>query len=119
MRPQPQPNRPNSRWQTTRDFCAMLCRNPLMPAAPIYGGKNWYYAYGENCSAKAIERDAGVLADLSSGNTNRPFQVIDDGWQLGGANTGCCSGGPWRFGNVGFPDMPGLASRLKDIGVRP
>jgi len=56
-----------------------------MPAAPIYGGNNWYYAYGENCSAKAIERDAGVLADLAGGHANRPFQVIDDGWQLAGA----------------------------------
>ncbi len=106
-------------WQATRNFCALLCRDPRMPAAPIYGGNNWYYAYGKDCSAKAIERDAGVLADLSGGHVNRPFQVIDDGWQLAGANTGCCSGGPWHYGNEGFPDMPGLASRLKAMGVRP
>ena len=36
--------------------------------------------YGDNCSAKAIERDAGIIADLSGPHANRPFQVIDDGW---------------------------------------
>jgi alpha-galactosidase len=90
-----------------------------MPESPIYGGNNWYYAYGENCSAKAIERDASLLADLADSAANRPFQVIDDGWQLASAGRGCCSGGPWRYGNVGFPDMPGLAARLKAIGIRP
>ncbi len=106
-------------WQAARSFCTLLCHNPRMPATPIYGGNNWYYAYGDNCSAKAIERDAGIIADLSGPHANRPFQVIDDGWQLAGANTGCCSGGPWRYGNEAFPDMPVLAARLKATGVRP
>ena len=106
-------------WQATRSFCTLLCHNPRMPATPIYGGNNWYYSYGDNCSAKAIERDGGIIADLSGPHANRPFQVIDDGWQLAGANTGCCSGGPWRYGNEAFPDMPGLAARLKATGVRP
>jgi alpha-galactosidase len=106
-------------WQAARSFCALLCRSPRATAAPVYGGNNWYYAYGKDCSAKTIERDAGLLAELTGENKNRPFQVIDDGWQIAGANTGCCSGGPWRYGNAAFPDMPGLAARLKSIGVRP
>ena len=76
-------------------------------------------AYGENCSASAIERDAGVLADLTGGLANRPFQLIDDGWQQRATKNGCCTGGPWRQCNAAFPDMPGLASRLKGMGVRP
>ncbi len=107
-----------SPWQATRAFCALLCRTPRMPTAPVYGGNNWYYAYGENCSAKAIERDAGLLTELAGSAANRPFQVIDDGWQIA-SGSGCCGGGPWRYGNAGFPDMPGLATRLKSKGVRP
>jgi alpha-galactosidase len=107
-----------SSWQAARAFCAVMCSAPRLPSAPVYGGNNWYYAYGENCSAKAIERDAGLLADVAGSAVNRPFEVIDDGWQLA-SGTGCCSGGPWRYGNAGFPDMLGLAARLKVIGVRP
>ncbi|HEY6248227.1 MAG TPA: hypothetical protein VIX17_30135 [Pyrinomonadaceae bacterium] len=103
-------------WQAARAFCMLLCTKPRMPSMPIYGGNNWYYAYGENCSAKAIERDASLLADLTGAVANRPFEVIDDGWQLAGGNT---SGGPWRYSNAGFPDMPGLAARLKAMGVKP
>jgi len=106
-------------WQAARDFCAILCPKPRLAKEPIYGGNNWYYAYGENCSAETIERDAGLLADLTGNNRNQPFQVIDDGWQMATARTGCCAGGPWRHGNAAFPDMPGLASRLKAMGVRP
>jgi alpha-galactosidase len=108
-----------SAWQAAHEFCALMCRSPRMPTIPVYGGNNWYYAYGENCSAKAIERDAGLLSDLVGSALNRPFQVIDDGWQLVTSAQDCCSGGPWRYGNAGFPDMPGLASRLKTMGVRP
>ena len=108
-----------SPWQAAHEFCAMMCRSPRMPPTPIYGGNNWYYAYGENCSAKAIERDAGLLSDIVGSVSNRPFQVIDDGWQMVSSAPDCCSGGPWRYGNAGFPDMPGLASRLKTMGVRP
>jgi alpha-galactosidase len=82
-------------------------------------GNNWYYSYGENCSAKEIERDAALLAELCERNAKRPFQVIDDGWQIASAGSGYCSGGPWRYANAGFPDMPGLTSRLKAMGVRP
>ncbi len=110
---------PESPWQAARAFCALMCAAPRLPSAPVYGGNNWYYAYGENCSARSVERDADLLADLAGSTVNRPFQVIDDGWQIASLGTGCCSGGPWRYGNAGFPDMPGLATRLKAMGVRP
>lgn len=44
--------------------------------------------------------------------------VIDDCWQehhrLDEYN-----GGPWTKGNAKFPDMKGLADKLKEKGVRP
>jgi len=102
-----------SAFQSARRFCHMLCAQPRLPSAPVYGGNNWYYAYGRNCSAAAIERDAGLMAELAPSGSNRPFMVIDDGWSP--TNTA----GPWEHGNAGFPDMPGLAAAVKRLGVRP
>ena len=84
-----------------------------LPAAPVYGGNNWYYAYGRNCSAAAIETDSALVAELSPTGGNRPFMVIDDGWTI--TNTA----GPWDRGNDRFPDMAALAGAMKKEGVRP
>lgn len=102
-----------SAFQSARRFCRQLCARPRLPSAPVYGGNNWYYTYGRNCSAAAIERDAGLMAELAPSGRNRPFMVIDDGWSP--VNTA----GPWDRGNAGFPDMPGLAAAIKRGGVRP
>ena len=102
-----------SAFQSARRFCRQLCAQPRLPSAPVYGGNNWYYAYGLNCSAAAIERDAGLMAELAPSGPNRPFMVIDDGWSA--TNTA----GPWGRGNAGFPDMADLAAVVKRQGVRP
>jgi alpha-galactosidase len=102
-----------SAFQSARRFCRQLCTQPRFPVAPVYGGNNWYYAYGRNCSAATIERDAGLMAELAPAGANRPFMVIDDGWSV--TNTA----GPWERGNAGFPDMAGLAAAVKRQGVRP
>jgi alpha-galactosidase len=102
-----------SAFQSARRFCRQLCSQPRLPSAPVYGGNNWYYAYGRNCSAAAIERDASLMAELAPSGPNRPFMVIDDGWSL--TNTA----GPWERGNAGFPDMAELAAAIKRQGVRP
>lgn len=99
-------------FPSARRFCRELCARPRLPAAPVYGGNNWYYAYGRNCSAAAIERDAALMAELAPSGPNRPFMVIDDGWSP--VNTA----GPWDRGNAGFPDMPGLAASIRRAGVR-
>ncbi len=102
-----------SAFDAARRFCHSLCATPRLPATPIYGGNNWYYAYGRNCSAADIERDSALIAELSPSGDNRPFMVIDDGWTP--ANTV----GPWDHGNERFPDMPGLAASMKKLTVRP
>lgn len=102
-----------SPFQSARRFCRQLCAHPRLASAPVYGGNNWYYAYGRNCSAAAIERDARLMAELAPPGPNRPFMVIDDGWSP--VNTA----GPWDRGNAGFPDMPGLAAAINRAGVRP
>ena len=93
-----------------------LCDTPLSPAAPVYGGNNWYYAYGKS-SREQILRDTAFIAEMAEGLENRPFMVVDDGWQLH-ENDGACNGGPWTP-NDRFGDMATLASAMKDAGARP
>ncbi|MBS1858956.1 MAG: hypothetical protein JST11_26525 [Acidobacteria bacterium] len=100
-------------FAAARQFCRMLCAAPKLPAEPVYGGNNWYYAYGRNCSAADIERDTALMAELAPAGKNRPFMVIDDGWSV--TNTA----GPWDRGNERFPDMAALAGAMKRQGVRP
>ena len=97
-------------------FCRLLCPAPRLPASPICGNNNWYYAYGRNFDSDAMLRDAEFLAELSEGHKNRPYCVIDAGWTPGTV----CPGGPWTAGDAKrFPDMPGLAVGMKKLGVRP
>ena len=100
-------------FESGRRFCRVLCDQPRLASAPVYGGNNWYYAYGRNCSATDIERDSSLLAELAPAGRNRPFMVIDDGWSV--TNTA----GPWERGNARFPDMPRLAAAMKQQNVQP
>jgi alpha-galactosidase len=100
-------------FDAARMFCRRLCAKPILPAAPVYGGNNWYYTYGRNCSAEGILRDSENMASLSPGGANRPYMVIDDGWQPTNVV------GPWDRGNARFPDMPELARQMVKKGVRP
>lgn len=93
------------------DFCGKLCENPILPKERIYGGNNWYYAYGKS-SYEQIISDTRLLVSLSEGIENRPFEVIDDCWQV----KKCA--GPW-IPNKKFRDMGKLADEIKELGARP
>ena len=98
-----------------RAFCRALCDRPTLPSRPLYGSNNWYYAYGRNTSAAASLKDAELMAELAPvGAENRPFVVIDMGW--GAPPDGA---GPVTQTRSSYPDMQGLARRMKDLGVRP
>jgi alpha-galactosidase len=98
-----------------RAFCRVMCEKPILAAKPVYGSNNWYYAYGRNTSAAASLKDAALMAELMPPNPeNRPFVVLDMGW--GAAREGA---GPVTQTEKDYPDMPGLASRMKELGVRP
>jgi alpha-galactosidase len=101
-------------FEAAQRFCRALCRYPRLPQAPVYGGNNWYYTYGQNFSEADILRDSELIASLSPAGMNRPFMVIDDGWQAARHTAG-----PWDRGNEGFPDMPRLAGDMTRRGVRP
>ncbi len=105
-----------SAFSAATRLCKLMCDRPLMPAEPVYGGNNWYYAYG-NSSHDEILKDAEFVASSApAGAKNRPFMVIDDGWQI---EHGSFNGGPWDRGNARFPDMPRLAREMADRGTRP
>ena len=99
-------------------LCKSLCPAPCLPRFPVYGGNNWYYAYGKS-SHEQILRDAALMASLAPHATrNTPFMVIDDGWQPR-ADEGGATGAPHTHGNDRFPDMPGLAQAMRQGGTRP
>ncbi len=93
-------------------LCGRLCDSPRLPKQPVYGGNDWYYAYGHN-SADGILRDSGLIASLAGDQRNRPWMVIDDGWQR------VSTAGPWKEGNRRFPDMPALYTKMRAEGVKP
>lgn len=107
---------PADAFQFVCAFMRDLCDAPKRPPALVYGGNNWYYAYGDS-SQEAILRDSAFIAEMAEGLPERPYMVIDDGWQVTGGPGGV-NGGPWT-GNDRFPDMPGLASSMKGLGVKP
>ncbi len=98
-------------YRAACDFCALLSPNPLLPDAPVYGGNNWYYAYGHS-SYEEIVSDCSLQAKLAKGLDNRPFMVIDDGWQ-----PNPCAG-PW-IANEKYGDMKKVADAFRGMDVRP
>lgn len=98
-------------------FCKQLCASPRLPATPIYGSNDWYYAYGKNSSATVLA-DADHIVELSPSGPNRPYVVMDDGWQPGrGASK--VGTGTWDHANEKFPDLPRLLDEVKQRGARP
>lgn len=93
------------------DYCKTLCDDPIFPKERVFGGNNWYYAYG-NSSYGEIISDTKCQVELSEGIDNKPFEVIDDCWQLHSCE------GPW-LPNEKFSDMKKLADEIKQIGARP
>ena len=93
------------------DFCKSLCANPILPQTPVYGGNDWYYAYGNNSFESAVN-DAALQAVFAKDIKNRPFMVIDDGWEQGDTS------GPW-LPNDKFKDMRAVCEEIKAAGCRP
>ena len=106
-----------SAYAALHAFCRRMCPHPRLPPRPVYGSNDWYWAYGKN-SAETVLADAEHVVELSPAGENRPFAVIDDGWQPGRGSdkTGA---GSWDRGNEKFADLPGVAARMRRAGARP
>ena len=103
-------------FSAAQAFCRRMCTDPLPVKAPVYGSNNWYYAYGVSSRADIL-RDASYVAKMTEGLENRPFMVIDDGWQI--AHSASYNGGPWDQGNADYGDMGQLAADIKAMDVHP
>lgn len=99
-------------YKACKDFCKRMCDDGIFPSVPVYGGNNWYYAYGDS-SDEEIVRDAKMLAEASEGLANRPYVVVDDGWE----KNRCA--GPWDALRGTFKDMQKLARDIRSQGVLP
>lgn len=110
------PRSGESALEAARAFCAELCPRPRLPAEPVYGGNDWYYAYGNSSHVESVD-NAKRTADWAGEQANRPYMVIDDGWQL--CRPYIYNGGPWHQGNFKFPDMARLAEEIRAAGVKP
>lgn len=98
-------------YASLHDYCKTICDNPIFPKEKIYGGNNWYYAYGKS-SYEEIISDAKVQVELAKGIANKPFEVVDDCWQINSCE------GPW-IPNEKFGDMKKLADEIREVGARP
>ncbi|HEY6899232.1 MAG TPA: hypothetical protein VI233_01255, partial [Puia sp.] len=98
-----------STFQTDTRFCKMMCDTPRLPDKPVYGINDWYFAYGKN-SKDLILSTTATMSELATDNDNRPYSVIDDGWEDGDVFTRC---------NDKFGDMAQVASAIKKLGAHP
>ena len=101
-----------SAFEAGRSFCTVMCPSPLKTEEPVYGFNNWYYAVGHS-SHEQILKDCDLICEVTEGLSNRPYMVVDDGWQRIP-----CSG-PWNAGCELFPDMPRLAREITERGAVP
>jgi alpha-galactosidase len=100
---------PENPFATATRFCKMMCERPLLPKQPVYGINDWYAVYGKN-SYQSIKSQTELMATLVSDTKNRPFSVIDDGWQ---------QPDDFSIANEKFKDMHKMAEEIKHIGMRP
>lgn len=99
-------------------FCRELATEvPRACDELFYGGNNWYYAYGKITHQSCLD-DAKRMGDWCAGLPERPFMVIDDGWEVAHCDNRY-NGGPWTRGNFMFPDLAKLAAEMKSAGSRP
>jgi alpha-galactosidase len=106
-----------SAFAAARAFCAVLHERPLLPAAPVYGGNSWYSAY-DRIDADLVRAIAADVVALSPPGENRPFAVVDSGWQSS-IGLHAAAGGPWREPNRLFPPMAKLSEEIRSTGARP
>lgn len=107
-------------FSATRNFCKIMCEQPRLPAKPVYGINDWYFAYGNN-SDKLIMETVNMLHDLAENPSNRPFCLIDAGWAIlapGDTYAGCWADN-YYTPNANFKDMGNLALDIREKGMRP
>lgn len=98
-------------------FAKIMCDKPIAVKSPIFGVNNWYWAYGQ-ISRESVKQETDQIVRLCSGVKNRPYMIIDDGWQLNRTfGKGAYIGGPW-LPNAKFGSMQATAEDIHSKGAK-
>lgn len=108
-------NDSESSYFACQQFSSMMCPKPNLPARPVFGLNNWYYAYG-NISRESVLKDTALCCEIAAGCRQKPFMLIDDGWEL--ERTKDYYGGPF-VPSIKMGDMGTLAERITEMGAIP
>ncbi len=105
-------------FQAARAFCKQMCPKPRLPKQPVYGFNDWYCAYGRNTAERFLV-DAAFISSLAPKGANRPFCVVDAGWQVNAGDSGC-DAGPWNRTNAQFgSSLAELAEQIRTLNAKP
>jgi alpha-galactosidase len=108
-------------FQAAQAFCRVMCPKPRLPRQPVFGFNDWYCSYGKDTSEKFLSNIAFVVS-LAPKNGNRPYAVVDDGWQVKGDLGGTNGPGQWFRTSPSFSSnltMPEFAKLVRAAGARP
>ena len=104
-------------YEAAADFCGKMCDNPIKADRPVFGGNDWYCNYGDN-DFEGIRLHAKRIVECCPKDAEKPFMVIDDGWQLCHQLEFPYNGGPW-LPNMRFKDMEKMAQAIAEEGAIP
>ena len=112
-----------SAYSAGRAFCRLMCPQPRLPREQVYGYNDWYCAYGRNTATNFLSDAGFVVSLLDRGGkvANRPFVVVDDGWQLKEARGDAVPDeGQWVRSNDRWGmEMDEFCRRVKALDARP
>jgi alpha-galactosidase len=108
-------------FNAARAFCSQMSPKPRLPKQPVYGFNDWYCSYGHDTAEEFFKNTAYVVS-LAPKGRNRPFAVVDDGWQVKLDKGGTNGPGPWNRTNPKFSPtltMAEFARQVRALGARP
>ena len=107
-------------YQAGVAFCKQMSPNPKLAKEPVYGFNDWYCAYGINTATNFLA-DVEFITSLIPEVKNRPYLVMDDGWQVNApVKKGVSGFGPWTRSNKRFAmDMETFAKKVKALNAKP
>lgn len=100
-------------------FCKIMCPIPRLAPTPVYGTNTWYYAF-TGTTFELVKKDVELLDECTKGLKNRPYMVVDDGWEK--VNMNRCRFKKidlWQANGNKFPDMKEVAGYIKDHDQKP
>lgn len=105
--------RPGKVWelpfQAARRFATLLDDDRLLPEQPVYG---FACSRGGQLGPERLLEQARLLSDLAENTVNRPFLIVDQGWQQGLGTAGMRPA-------QSLGDPTALAQTIAETGCRP